>query len=131
MEISIDNLFNAVKEYIKDEEQLNVINKAYLYAYSCHKDKSRKNGEGYISHPLNVAMILTDLNVDYITISAALLHETINHGGSSKEIIEDMFGHDIAMIVDAISKINKLSLSAFTIFLYPVELYCLSCLIFK
>ena len=110
-EITFDDVLNEISKYIKNEEEIEIIKKAYLYAYSCHKDKTRKNGESYISHPLNVAMILTDLNVDYITISAALLHETINHGGSSKEIIEDMFGKDIMLIVDAISKINRLSLS--------------------
>ncbi len=109
--ITFDDLLKEIKEYITDENELKVISDAYSYALSCHKDKLRKNGEVYITHPLNVAMILTTLNVDYITIASALLHETINHGGSSKEIIEEKFGEDIARIVDSISKINKLTLN--------------------
>ena len=106
-----DDLATEVSKYIKDEKELNIIKEAYLYASKCHEGKKRKNGEDYITHPLNVAYILTDLNVDYETIAASLLHETINHGGSSKEIIEEKFGSDIANLVDCISKINKLTLS--------------------
>ena len=109
--ITYEELLIEIKKYITADEELKVIDEAYQYALLCHKDKQRKNGEDYITHPLNVAMILTDLNVDYITIASALLHETINHGGSSKEILEEKFGEDIASIVDTISKINKLTLN--------------------
>ena len=109
--ITYEDVLKEIKSYITNEEQLKVINDAYTYALSCHEGKQRKNGEDYITHPLNVAMILTTLNVDYITLAAAFLHETINHGGASKEIIEEKFGSEIAKIVDSTSKINKLSLS--------------------
>ena len=109
--ITYDDLLKEIKTYIKDEEELKVIDNAYTFAFSCHEGKQRKNGEDYITHPLNVAMILTTLNVDYITLTASLLHETINHGNSSKEELEEKFGSEIAGIVDSISKINKLSLN--------------------
>ena len=109
--ITFDDLLKEIKTYITDEDELKVINNAYLYALNCHKDKKRRNGEDYITHPLNVALILTTLNVDYITLTAAILHETINHGGSSREELEEKFGEDIANIVYSISKINKLSLN--------------------
>jgi len=110
-ELTFEDLLIKIKEYILDEEELKVIKDAYDFAYNCHLGKKRKNMESYISHPLNVAMILTPLNVDYITISSALLHETINHGGATSEIIEEKFGTDIAKIVTSISKINRLSLN--------------------
>ena len=110
-ELTFKELYEKISTYIDNENELEVIKKAYEYASTCHKDKQRKNGESYISHPINVAMILTTLNVDYITLASALLHETINHGGSSKEIIEEKFGSDIASIVSSISRINKLSLN--------------------
>ncbi len=110
-ELSFDELLNKIKTYISDENQLNVIINAYDYAKFCHGDRLRKNKESYISHPINVAMILTTLNVDYITLAASLLHETINHGNSSKEIIEEKFGSEIANIVYSISRINRLSLN--------------------
>ena len=106
-----DDLYFEVSKYIKDQDKLDIIKKAYLFAFEHHKDKFRKNGDLYIEHPLNVAYILTDLKADYETISAALLHETINHGGATKEEIEEIFGEDIADLVDSISKINRLSLS--------------------
>ena len=110
-ELTYKDLVKEIKTYIKDEKELKVIDDAYNFAYNCHKDRKRKNGESYIAHPINVAMILTTLNVDYVTIASALLHETINHGGATKEQIEEQFGSEIASIVNSISKINRLSLS--------------------
>ena len=109
--ITYDDLIKEIKTYITDKKELKVIDDAYTFALSCHKDKQRKTGEDYITHPLNVAMILTTLNADYITLAAALLHETINHGNATKEMIEEKFGEDIAKIVDSTSKINKLTLN--------------------
>ena len=110
-EITYNDLLEQIKTYIDSEKELKIIDDAYQFAFSCHKDKFRKNKESYISHPLNVAMILTELNVDYITLSSALLHETINHGGATYEDILEKFGEEIALIVQSISKINKLSLN--------------------
>ena len=76
-----------------------------------HGDKKRLNGDPYITHPLEVANILTDLNVDYITITCALLHETVNHAGTSIDEIREEFGEEVANIVYSISKINRLELS--------------------
>ena len=109
--ITYNDLLKEIKTYIKDKNELKVINDAYTFALASHEGKQRKNGEDYITHPLNVAMILTTLNVDYITLTASLLHETINHGNSTIEEIEEKFGEEISKIVESISKINKLSLS--------------------
>ena len=80
-EVTFDKLYDTVASYITKSNELDTITKAYKYAAKHHEGKKRLSGEDYISHPVNVAYILTDLNVDYVTISAALLHETINHGG--------------------------------------------------
>ena len=109
--ITFKDVLKEIKSYIKDKEELKIINDAYSFALSCHEGKQRKNGEDYITHPLNVTMILTTLNVDYITLASALIHETINHGGATKEEIEEKFGEEIAKIVETTSKINKLALS--------------------
>lgn len=109
--ISYDELYEKVKKNIKKEEELNVINKAYGFALEKHGDKKRLNGDMYISHPLEVASILTDLNVDYVTIASALLHETINHTDTTIEEITEEFGEEIANIVKSVSKINRLELS--------------------
>ena len=88
--ITFKDVLKEIKSYIKDKEELKIINDAYSFALSCHEGKQRKNGEDYITHPLNVTMILTTLNVDYITLASALIHETINHGGATKEEIEEL-----------------------------------------
>lgn len=110
-EITFDYFIERIKKYIKNENEVNLIIKGYEYASLKHINKFRKSGDSYISHPLAVADILIDLNVDYVTIVAALLHETINHTDTSKEDIEKNFGDEIANIVDIISKINKLKLA--------------------
>lgn len=110
-ELTYEEFINKVKTYINDEEELDYIHKAYLFASEAHKGRKRLNNESYISHPLNVAMILTDLNVDYVTLCGALLHETVNHGGKTVKEIQENFGQEIADIVKCISKINKLTLN--------------------
>lgn len=108
--ITYDELYEKLKKNIKKEEELKVINDAYSFASFYHKGKKRLNGDAYISHPVSVANILSDLNVDYITIACALMHETINHTKATLEIMEEKFGSEITNIVESISKINRLEL---------------------
>ena len=110
MKLTIDKLIEKVINHIP-ESDVKKIKEAYLYALEHPKNKKRLNGDDYILHPLNVAYILSDLNYDTDSICAALLHETINHGGSSIEEITKLFGSDVAMLVDSISKMNKLELT--------------------
>ena len=109
-EITFEKLLQKLEKNIKDTESLTLIKKAYDYAYESHLGKKRLTGEDYIMHPLNVAYILADLNVDATTICAALLHETINNGGKTLDDLEENFSKDIASIIKAISTINKLEL---------------------
>ena len=109
-QITIDSILDSLRDRITLDETLK-IKEAYEFALERHKEKKRLSGEDFITHPLAVAFILTNLNVDAMTIEAALLHEVINHSLTTKEEIEKCFGEDIAKIVDSISKINKLELS--------------------
>ena len=107
--ITFDDLLDRLSDNF-DDNMIDVVKKAYEFASNVHKDQKRLTDEDYITHPLNVAYILTDLNVDYKTIAAALLHETINHGDIPIETLKNEFGNTIANIVDNVSKINKLEL---------------------
>ena len=107
--ITFDDLLDKISDSF-DENMIEVVKKAYEFASNVHEGQKRLTNEDYITHPLNVAYILTDLNVDYKTIAAALLHETINHGDIPVEKLEEEFGKTIADIVDNVSKINKLGL---------------------
>jgi len=109
-EITIDDLLKKLEKNISDTEKLKGIKDAYEYALIAHEGKKRLTGEDYIMHPLNVAYILSDLNVDATTIKAALLHETINNGNRTYEELESTFGSSVADVVKAISTINKLEL---------------------
>ena len=109
---TIDDLINKAKTYIKGEDEIELIKKAYLFANKAHAGQLRLTGDAYILHPLNVAMILTEIYADSQTLATALLHDVINFANVKIEDIEKEFGEDIKTLVDGISKINKLSLSA-------------------
>ena len=106
---SIEELLLVCKRYIDSEEELNTIKKAYEYASEVHKNDVRKSGVPYMHHPLNVAYILTDLQADSDTISAALLHDTVHIGKADIKDIEKNFGKDITDLVNGITKINNLN----------------------
>jgi len=109
IEINFEEVYSRLK--FTDQKTLDKIKEAYLYAKEEHKGLKRLSGDDYITHPLHVANILIDLNVDEVTIVASLLHEVLNNGNTAtKEILEEKFGGEVAKIVDSVSKINKLEL---------------------
>ena len=110
--ITFDDLFDKVSKYITSEEDRHMITKAYLYAYEKHFGQKRHTGEDYITHPLNVAYILADLNADYQTICAGLLHDTIEDCEVTKEDLTNEFSFEIANLVDGVTKINKINIDA-------------------
>ena len=110
--ISIEDLINKVKEYDNNVEDLNLIRSAYDYAYRKHFSQKRITGDDYITHPLNVAWILTGVSADGEAIAAALLHDTIEDSDSTFEEIKDLFGENVAKIVDGVTKINRLKFTS-------------------
>ena len=106
--ITIEDLLEKFSQYDDNVENLKLIRRAYDYAYKKHFSQKRITGDDYITHPLNVAWILTGVNADSHAIAAALLHDTIEDSDSTYEEIKDLFGEDIAKIVDGVTKINRL-----------------------
>ena len=106
-------LKNKLKKYISKEE-LEKITKAYEFASLKHDGQKRSSGEDYIIHPLNVANILCDIQADSSAISAALLHDTIEDCDVTKEDIEELFGSEVAKLVESITKINRLNFTGDT-----------------
>ena len=84
--ITFDDLLSKIKVYIKNKEEIEIIKKAYQFASTKHFGQKRLDGNDFINHPLNVAMILTELRGDYETITAALLHEIISFAGVSYDL---------------------------------------------
>lgn len=110
--ISIDELIEKIKKYNTNQEDLKLIRKAYDYAKRKHFAQKRITGDDYITHPLNVALILTEINADAKAICAALLHDTIEDSDSTKEEITEVFGEEVANLVEGVTKINKINFNS-------------------
>ncbi len=85
-----------------------LVKKAFEFAREAHKDQLRRSGEPYFQHCLNVAKILTDLKMDYITVAGGFLHDVVEDTGISLQQVEDEFGPEIALLVDGVTKISEL-----------------------
>lgn len=102
-------LVERVQKYKPDVNEA-LLNKAYVYAMQKHGQQKRASGDPYISHPLEVAAILTDMHLDESTIAVALLHDTIEDTSATRDEIDTLFGEDIGRLVEGLTKIKKLDL---------------------
>lgn len=95
---------------LKNNPNANIdkLHKGYVYAAQQHRGQIRQSGEAYLSHPLNVAYILAEMNMDMDSIVAGLLHDTIEDTDATYEYISELFGKDVAFLVDSVSKISKI-----------------------
>ena len=109
---TLNDLIDKARVYIKNEDDIKLIEKAYEFASKAHAGQLRLTGDEYVLHPLNVALILTEVYADSQTLATALLHDVINFTNTTLEEVEENFGTEIKELVDGISRINKLSLSA-------------------
>lgn len=106
--MTIDDLIEKIKTYNLNVDEAE-IRSAYELAKVNHQGQKRNSGEDYIIHPLHVAMILADMNMDSATIIAGLLHDTIEDTSVTYEDIEKKFGKEIAELVDGVTKLKKLN----------------------
>ena len=110
-DITIENIVEKASSYIDDEEQINVIKKAYSFAKEKHDGQFRQSGEAYIYHPMNVALILISIYADYETISAGLLHDVLEDCDCTVEEMENEFGKTITKLVQGVTKLSKIHFS--------------------
>ena len=110
-EILYDELIASVKKYHPSTD-ISMIEKAYKIAYEAHEGQKRKSGEPYIIHPLCVAIILADLELDKETIVAGLLHDVVEDTVMTTEEITKEFGAEVALLVDGVTKLGQPSYSA-------------------
>lgn len=104
-------LITSVRKYHPSAD-ISMIEKAYAVASEAHKDQKRKSGEPYIIHPLCVAIILADLELDKETIVAGLLHDAVEDTWMTYEEVEKEFGSEVALLVDGVTKLGQLSYAA-------------------
>ncbi len=106
-EMTIEDVISNTKKHNRRSDS-KLIKKAYEYAKNKHGEQLRKSGEPYIIHPVQVAYILSTLGLDDSTICAALLHDTVEDTGVTKEDLSHEFGKEIAELVDGVTKLSKL-----------------------
>lgn len=106
-QITIQEIINKVLSYQYDAP-IAMVQQAYELARNAHEGQIRASGEEYICHPLGVAKILADLQIDALTISAALLHDVVEDTTFSLEDLEKLFGKEVAMLVDGVTKLSRI-----------------------
>jgi len=109
--LKIQDLTDAVLAY-HSNANIDIILDAYLYSAKAHRGQSRRSGEAYISHPIEVAYNLTRLKMDEQTVAAGLLHDTIEDTLATPEEIKELFGDEVYELVDGVTKISKIEFSS-------------------
>lgn len=104
---TIHNLEKRLRSYLTDEQIAPVV-RAYYFAETAHEGQYRRTGDPYITHPLAVANILTDMHMDHASLMAAMLHDVIEDTGVSKEQLATEFNEEVAELVDGVSKIAQI-----------------------
>ena len=104
-------LYESAKVYFTNKE-LDLLQTAYNVAFEAHKDQLRKEGSAYITHPVEAASILIELNLDIETVCAGLMHDVLEDSFIKKSYLEKLFGKDVVAIVDGVSNLNKLDFNS-------------------
>src|SRR5690606_19940570 len=104
-------LIEAVKAYDPTADEA-LLNRAYVYAMKMHGSQLRASGDPYFAHPIQVAGILTDYRLDTATIVTALLHDVVEDTSATRDDIAEMFGEEIAVLVEGVTKLSRLELQA-------------------
>jgi GTP diphosphokinase / guanosine-3',5'-bis(diphosphate) 3'-diphosphatase len=105
--IRISDIIDKMSENNPDAD-LDIIDRAYIYSARVHDGQVRLSGEPYLSHPLEVASILADMNLDVVSVAAGFLHDVIEDTSATEEDIKEMFGQDVLNIVSGVTKLSKL-----------------------
>jgi len=108
---TIDSLASDLTSYL-GKDQVNSVRRAYYYAEQAHEGQFRRSGDPYVTHPLAVAGILSEMHMDHQSLMAAMLHDVIEDTGITKTAIKSQFGNSVADLVDGVSKLNKIKFSS-------------------
>lgn len=104
-------LVDKVSGYLSNIDET-LLNQAYVFTVKKHGDQKRASGDPYFSHPVEVAGILTELKLDEPTIVTGLLHDTLEDTDATYEELQKLFGEEVAQLVDGVTKLSKLELTA-------------------
>ncbi len=109
--LRLNDILDRVAQYHPDPD-LDIIKKAYVYSAKVHQGQTRKSGEPYLVHPLEVAGVLAQLKLDEASIVTGLLHDTIEDTLTTLEDLTELFGAEVAQLVDGVTKLSQFSASA-------------------
>ncbi|MGM0410829.1 MAG: RelA/SpoT family protein [Bacillota bacterium] len=109
--MELNELINQLKEYMEDAD-LDLVREAYNYAQNAHEGQYRISGEPFVEHPLGVGLILANLELDIVSVSAALLHDVVEDTEISSDDIEKKFGPEIALLVDGVTKLTRMNFNS-------------------
>ena len=110
--ISVEELIEKIRRYHPDDD-MDLVRRAYAFSEQAHREQRRKSGDPYFVHPCAVAVILADLMLDATTIAAGLLHDCVEDVECiTTQTIREMFGQDVELLVDGVTKLSKLNFSS-------------------
>src|SRR5574340_145748 len=109
--VRLEDIVERVQSSHPDAD-VDLIRRAYIYSAKVHQGQMRLSGESYLIHPIEVAKILADLRLDPATVAAAILHDTIEDTTSTYEEIKDLFGDEVAKLVDGMTKLSRIELQS-------------------
>src|SRR4028118_255565 len=104
--IRFEDILDRIESYKPDFDE-ELLQKAYIFSAREHRGQIRSSGEPYLIHPLNVAYILADMRLDETSIAVGLLHDVLEDTLTTKETLEQMFGEQVAELVDGVTKISR------------------------
>ena len=106
--VRINDILDEVSAYVPETDK-RIIEKAYVFSARVHQGQTRLSGEPYLNHPLEVALMTAKMHLDVAAVAATLLHDTIEDSLTSVDDIRNAFGDEVALIVDGLTKISKIS----------------------
>ncbi len=107
LDIAIEDLLNRAAEYLP-ADQVEGLRQVFLFSKDAHAGQVRVSGEPYINHPIGVAAILADLQLDVTSLKAALLHDVVEDTDITLEKLEELYGKEVAMLVDGVTKLSRI-----------------------
>ncbi|HZE88306.1 MAG TPA: bifunctional (p)ppGpp synthetase/guanosine-3',5'-bis(diphosphate) 3'-pyrophosphohydrolase [Verrucomicrobiae bacterium] len=111
MKVRFEDIQEKIAAY-HPEADFDLLRRAYVFSAMAHRGQVRRSGEPYLTHPLEVAYILADLKLDVVSVVGGLLHDVIEDTLATREVIEEYFGAEVASLVEALSKISRITFTS-------------------
>src|SRR5208337_1615315 len=109
--VRLEDIVERIQSYNPDAD-VDLLRRAYIFSARAHQGQTRLSGEAYMMHPIEVAAIIASLKLDAETVAAGLLHDTIEDTSVKPEEIKVMFGDEVAMLVDGMTKLSRMELQS-------------------